>query len=293
MRAGAGAVEDFHLPLRKMGVELVVDYPKDELGQKGEYEDLILVDGNWYVNWMPESLITGGKDLLAHHDAVEAAENAVYIATKGRKKPTVKQLREAREAAAFLATADEAKRPIQKRIEARTPYRMVAKGRPDRDGWQRFSYPDAAGMLAAPTTSMTRNSISVPAMLNASGRAVEALKHVQKYQWRTAQWRQHYGMRSLVESSNNHLKDPEKEDLGNKHKRRGRGFAYHYLASAFMAASSNMRSILTFVEEEARRVAAAGGAKLPRRRRRKDQHGEPLPRLTLDTSRTSPAPPGL
>jgi hypothetical protein len=99
-------------------------------------------------------------------------------------------------------------------------------------------------------------------------------------------------MRSLVESSNNHLKDPEKEDLGNKHKRRGRGFAYHYLASAFMAASSNMRRILTFVEEEARKVAAAGGAKLPRRRRRKDQHGEPLPRLTLDTSRTSPAPPG-
>jgi hypothetical protein len=284
----AAKVEDFQLPIRKMGIELVVDYPKNQLGKQGEHEDLILVDGNWYVNWMPEHLISGGKELLAHFEAAEAAESAIRHANHQGNKATLKERREAKEGTQYLANALKVEKPIQSRIEARTPYRMTAKGRPDSDGWQRFTYPDPEHMLHNPSTSAKRGSISIPPMLNVKGDAVEPLKHLQKYQWRVRQWREHYGMRSLVESSNNHLKDPDKEDLGNKHKRRGRGFAYHYLACAFMAASSNLRRILTYIQEEAKNVAAAGGSKLPRRRRRKDPRGIPLPRLVPSESLSPP-----
>jgi hypothetical protein len=42
-----GRVETFHIPARKAGVELVIDYKTKDLGLQGHYEDLILVDGNW------------------------------------------------------------------------------------------------------------------------------------------------------------------------------------------------------------------------------------------------------
>jgi hypothetical protein len=55
-----------------------------------------------------------------------------------------------------------------------------------------------------------------------------------------------YGMRSLVESSRKMLMEAGREDIANKRKRSGRGYAFRYLAAALAAASTNLRKIESF-----------------------------------------------
>lgn len=105
----------------------------------------------------------------------------------------------------------------------------------------------------------------------------QPVKKHQKFPHESETWRAHYGMRSLVELSNKLIKDANAEDLGNKGKRSGRSFAFHHLASALAAASSNIRRIIRFSKEESKRIATNP----TRTRRRTDVHGEPLPRQEL------------
>ncbi|TFC58028.1 hypothetical protein E3O62_10995 [Cryobacterium sp. TMT2-15-1] len=53
---------NFHIPVRQRGCELVIDYKKPDLGLQNQWRDLILVDGNWYVTWMPQDLIDAAKN---------------------------------------------------------------------------------------------------------------------------------------------------------------------------------------------------------------------------------------
>jgi hypothetical protein len=81
-------------------------------------------------------------------------------------------------------------------------------------------------------------------------------------------------MQSLVELSNKLMKDYRAEDLGIAAKRSGRGFAFHFLASALAAVSSNLRRLRAFFVADATRA----GGKLERLRRRKDAAGIALSR---------------
>lgn len=183
----------------------------------------------------------------------------------------------------------------------REPYRLIAKGRPDADGYQRFTYPPRGTYLAEdpvtgkPVKPVTRTSITIPMLIpdtpsedekdKNEGTKVknegkkdkkkknQPIKHLQKFPRLSRDWKDHYGMRSLVESSNKLLKDPSAEDLGNTAKRSGRGYAFQYLVSTLASASSNLRRIFTFLVEEAKR---SSGGKLERVRRRKDEQGKTL-----------------
>ncbi|MGY4856836.1 hypothetical protein [Cryobacterium sp. AP23] len=246
--------QNFQIPARKLGVELVIDYKHPDLGQQGFYEDLILVDGNWYVKWMPKRLITATRDFR-----------------KG------------------LISEDEE----QACVASRSAYRMTPKGLPDADGYQRFSYPTPGYMAIDPLTGarvkpVTRSSLTVPTCIP-SGKAAdmgqqknEPIKHVQKYPFRSPEWQDQYHMRPLVESSHKLMKDVGAEDLGNPAKRSGRGFAFQYLASTIAAVSSNIRRIFTFFKTDAERTS---GGKRYRSRRRKGPDEAPLLR--------PPEPPSL
>lgn len=109
----------------------------------------------------------------------------------------------------------------------------------------------------------------------------QPLKHVQKFPYLSPEWQRHYGMRNLVESQNKLIKHGNHEDLGNKSKRSGRGYAFHYLVSTLAVVSSNLRRIRTIFQSEAKRI----GPSKQRSRRRADERGAPL-------SRVSAASPG-
>jgi hypothetical protein len=226
--------DNFQRPLRLAGHEFVFDYKKVDHGQQDHYEDLILVDGFWYVRWMPVDLITAWADWRYGRISYEAAA---------------------------------------KLSAARAPYAMKPRGRPDADGFQRFTYPLAGTYLAIdPATHKrvkptTARSLTVPM-------TTKGLKHLQKYPYRSPAWLGHMGMRSLVESSNKTLKEGNFEDLNNIGKRSGRGFAFQYLAATLAAVSSNLRKISQFFIAEATTLA---GGKLTRQRRRKGPDNQLLP----------------
>lgn len=175
---------------------------------------------------------------------------------------------------------------------------MTAKGRPDKDGFQRFTYPDPKTYKAIDpltkkaATPSDRTSITIPLLVpegklsgkSKSDKKGQPIKHIQKFAYGLEEWQRYYGMRSLVELSNKLMKDYRAEDLGVAAKRSGRGFPFHFLASALAAASSNLRRLRAFFVADATRA----GGKLERLRRRKDAAGISLPRTRLHISAAPP-----
>lgn len=54
--------EDFQLPARALGYQLVLDYKIDQLGLQGTHQGMIQVGGAYYCPAMPEPLINATKD---------------------------------------------------------------------------------------------------------------------------------------------------------------------------------------------------------------------------------------
>jgi hypothetical protein len=283
-------IDNFHIPARLLGCELVIDYKKTDLGVKGYFEDLILVDGNWHVNWMPQDLINASGALPLLEEEVDKARGVIIKAANQDKPLDDEQRKEVDSAQETLDDIPRREKVALKQIENREPYRMVPKGIPDKDGFQRFSYPEPSGPVVKPPVPLTRKTITVPMRIpegtgpKKSNKA-QPIKFIQKFPYQTEAWAGHYGMRNLVESSNNHMKLSSAEDIGNRRKRSGRGFAFHYLAMALAAVSSNLRRIVTFFEAEAER---AQGGKLQRARFRKDHQGTSLARATEAEAQAPP-----
>ena len=95
-----------------------------------------------------------------------------------------------------------------------------------------------------------------------------AVKHLQKFAYKSKEHREHFGMRSLVESANKTLKGKNVEDLANVSKRSGRGFA-----ATLAAVSSNLRKTYDFFVKAAELDLSE---KLSREHRRKEATGTPL-----------------
>lgn len=295
------AIENFHIPAAAAGVDLVIDYKKIDLGIQSHYEDLILVDGSWYVNWMPTRLIDASKELRDVEIAVEDAKSVLYYeahpSTKAPKQSDAAKQLEAELLARETLSASVGKlESLSVRLGNREPYRMIAKGRPDGDGFQRLSYPPRQNMLVQPTNHpITVTSITVPSILPfneavAAGKTsvrktraesesdvrskAQPIKFTQRFPYKSPQWHAHYGMRNLVEASNSLLKTAPHGDIENTAKRSGRGYAATYIALTFAVVASNLKRIVTFFVAEATRIE--DNVIKGRSRRRKDSLGRPL-----------------
>ena len=301
------AIENFHIPAAAAGVDLVIDYKKTDLGLQSHFEDLILVDGSWYVNWMPQRLIDASKELQAIETAIDGANSVLHHeahpTTRAPKlTDAAKQLKAELLAKAVLSTSSEKLVSLEVRLANRELYRMVAKGRPDRDGFQRLTYPPREKMLVQPPDHPVTTSITVPAILPfneavATGKTstrktrtertpdaktkAQPIKFTQRFPYKSPQWRAQYGMRNLVEASNSLLKTAAHGDIENTAKRSGRGYAATYIALTFAVVASNLKRIVTFFVAEATRIE--DNIIRERSRRRKDSLGRPLPKA---------APPG-
>lgn len=167
---------------------------------------------------------------------------------------------------------------FEKRIQSRQKYRMTPKGRPDKQGFQRFSYPEPGTYLAIDRAtnkpvnarSLSRGSITIP--VDAGGER-PAVKHLQKFSMGTPEHSAYYGMRSLIESSHSLVKDRKREDLANPHKRPTRGYAFQYLITVLASVSLNIRRIVRFFEATARQQSQH----MPKKRapRRRTESGLP------------------
>lgn len=106
---------------------------------------------------------------------------------------------------------------------------MIAKGRPDLDGYQRFTYPTESPVAQIPANG--KNSIMIPLMIpetttkstkpGGAKRRLQPITHLQRFAYKSDEWSNYYGMRNLVEASNSRFKDSGQADLGNPKKRSG------------------------------------------------------------------------
>lgn len=229
------------------------------------------------------------------------ARRTLFDAQHFRRKSDTKDAelqriaKDERDATNLLAEAAEVLPSLRERFAMREPYRMIPYGRRDADGYQRFRYPPVNKMLAKPSTKPETATVSVPPVLPfnkkvAAGKQItrkdsdesddvhsklQPIKHAQRYPYRSSDWAEYYGMRSLVEGSNSLLKNADHGDVENATKRSGRGYAATYLATAYAVVASNLRRIATFFRAEADRLELT--KRKHRTRRRTDHFGKPLP----------------
>lgn len=234
----------FQNEIRKLGFRGVFNHSgKRKPGKDATICDAVLVDGYLFVKWMPRHLMTSTGD---------------YAAGRITKKLHIAH------------------------IESRKQYALTPHGRPDEDGFQRFTYPKLAGlMLFDPATGarlkrtpkLTSQSLTIGPD---SPEAMRVIKNLSAVQYYTEEWHAWFGLRNRAEENNLWFKSDAATDIGNPEKRRARGYAYNFLTAGLAAAVSNMRRIVSHLEAEASTVVDRPTL---RARRRVDIDGKPLERL--------------
>ena len=234
----------FQNEIRKLGFRGVFNHSgKRKPGKDATIGDAILVDGYLFVKWMSRELITSTGD---------------YAAGRITKEQHIAH------------------------IGARRQYALKSHGRPDEDGFQRFTYPRLAGlMLFDPATGArlkrTPKLASQSLTLGPdSPEAMRVIKNLSAVQYYTEEWRAWFGLRNRAEENNLWFKSDAATDIGNPEKRRARGYAYNFLTAGMAAAVSNLRRIVSHLDAEASMVVDRSTL---RARRRVDVDGNPLEHL--------------
>ncbi|UOR01542.1 hypothetical protein MUN77_15660 [Leucobacter allii] len=147
--------EHFLGPVRRLGFETVFDYRYDQLGQNGydpDHEDVVLVDGTLYVNRMSEEIRQVSLWHAVATRRAEGAQNAERQSTRRRGKIATKQAQSSRTPKEIRVN------PLTRQpytlaerdaiMKQREPYAMIRHGRPDKDRYQRFKFPDPRNYIA-------------------------------------------------------------------------------------------------------------------------------------------------
>lgn len=239
----------FQEPIRRFGFEAAYTYRDNQLGVNGHDPNnpyVIIVDGTPYVNRMRE----------------EARQISRLHAMKANNPVTGKPY--------TLGERNEI-------MATREPYRLKAITGIDADGYQRFRYPDPSTYLAFdPATGKPTEDVPRQKTVRFN-LAPELIRHLQKYPWQSEVWKDIYGQRNQVESSNKILKDRSGPNLGDRGNRQSRGFAFTYLITMLGAASANITRIVAGIKKLAKQTADLSPTK-QRPRHRTDGEGKPLPR---------------
>jgi hypothetical protein len=221
-RAYSGALSTvFHLPVRAMGFELVIDYRVDQLGRQANSHGAVLVEGAWYCPGTPEALVSATIDLRA--GAIDAD---TYRA----------------------------------RIDARRAYQLRRKSGPDADGYERFVCPaqgarpkvrcELRPASLAVIGARTVNPPTSPPLL-CSQHAITiapdvAARHAQSFAYGSEEWARHYAtLRNTIEGWNGFVKDPAHEALAQPARRRVRGIAAQSIFVTLLIVAANLRKIDT------------------------------------------------
>lgn len=242
---------DFQGPIRRLGIETAYDYKVTDLGPQGHVpgHPVIIVDGVPYVNRMPEKFV------------MITRWYAQGIIDPNTGEPYTAQVR-------------------NEILIAREAYRMKAKDLPDKDGHQRFTYPNPRGYIAfdpvtgKPTKDQPTGTVTL-------GLDHEVIKHLQKHPWMSPKWNAAYHQRSQVETSNKRLKEASGEHIDDPKLRTGRGHTYTYLMCIIATVIGNLRRIakgITTVHTAPPTIRA---------RRRRDTNGTRLPHHTQTIAATT------
>jgi hypothetical protein len=233
----------FHLPVRAMGFDLVVDYRIDQLGRQANSHGAVMVEGTWYCPSMPEVLVNATIDLRA--GSIDAATYAA-------------------------------------RIGARADYALRRKSGPDADGYERFMCPaggDRPKVRCALRTPSLKElgrrtvltpPLEPPALCRQSAITIApdvGARFAQSLSFGSEQWARHYAtLRNTIEGWNAFAKDSAHEALSEPARRRVRGIAAQGILVTFLYVAANLRKIDTYEKHAADRDAIEARKRARRRR---------------------------
>jgi hypothetical protein len=256
--------EDYQIPLRRLGYDLVGDYNKTQLGKDSgaEYEGAIQVEGSWYCPSMPTGLV-----------------NATKLYRAGTITHTT----------------------WRKRITQRRKYMFRPKEKPDAEGRVPWMCP-ARGPGATALCPLVETCSSTPDQLtpvakppapNKQGKActnktsitipiTAGAKHAQAMQHESDEWRVIYKSdRNTIEGTNGFFKDSAKEAVGDAGRRRLRGIAAQQLSICLLFVTVNLRKIQKFRDELVNHTPAdqqvRAGRKLAVRKQRRSRDDRQAP----------------
>jgi hypothetical protein len=268
-RAYTNAVaNDFQLPARALGYDLVLDYRDDQLGIQGSCAGAVLIEGTFYCPCVPPRLANA---------TVAYRANRIDSDT------------------------------WQAHLEARGDYQLRPKSRPDAEGHLRMLCPASDGAPTArcelkprsiertdtsvtrilvvdavrgsPPTVCTQQSVTIPP------EAVAKLRQTLPYG--TPEWAAIYHrLRNGVEGLNGIAKDGAYSAIGDPTRRRIRGIAAQTLFIALALTATNLNQIISFLNKSSEQPD--GARRKPRKRRR---HTAPLADWAPNIAEQSGAPP--
>lgn len=260
--------ENFQLPARALGYDLVLDYREDQLGIQGSYAGALLIEGAWYSPGIRQELI----DATIDHRAGRIDEGT-----------------------------------YRARIEARRAFRMRPKGAPDEEGHVRYLCPASDGAPTArcdlkqnsvnpKTAGLTRVIVTdalsthpppVCAQQSVTIPPEAGAKLFQKPHYGSPEWHARYStLRNANEGVHGVLKDGAHSALDDPERRRIRGVAAQTIFTAFIAMAANLRAITSFLRHA--RPDPDGTLRRYRKRRRQT---DSLQKWHPETAQRSGAPP--
>lgn len=243
-----GMPEDFHGPITMLGHKLVFDYRKDTLGITEPHKNFIQVEGQWYLNVMPDALINAYAVKLAVETEIKKALDAPKITKEQR--------------AELKAKEDTAETIFRARMAQRRNYRLTPKGKPDTNGQQRYHMPNPANYVnVSKLTGQILPTITVKTVTIPMDKGI---KHAQVLVHRSPEWTAVYGMRNVVEGTNAFVKDSAYENVADPGRRRARGNTFAYLAVTMGLVSANLRKIFNFINQAASPVKLTAKTRLNR-----------------------------
>jgi hypothetical protein len=233
----------FHLPVRAMGFDLVVDYRVDQLGRQANSHGAVMIEGTWYCPSMPEALVNATIDLRSG-----LIDQATY----------------------------------RLRIEARADFALRRKSGPDRDGYERFTRPAqgavpkvrcelrASSLQALGKRTVPEPPLDSPALCRQGSITIApdvGVRCLQSLAFGSESWSRLYAtLRNTIEGWNAFSKDPAHEALAQPARRRVRGIAAQGIFVAMLYVAANLRKIETYKDQMEHRDELEARKRARRRR---------------------------
>lgn len=258
--------EEYQIPLRLLGYDIVTDYNDDQLGENSgaEFEGAMQVEGAWYCPSMPADLVSATVDLRAG-----TIDNRTWRERIRQRRQYLLRAKEKPDAKGRVPMMCPARGPG---ATALCPLVDVGCGTAATDVLTPITNPPDEAHQGLICTNKT--SVTIPVKAGA--------KHSQTLQYGSDDWELVYKSdRNHIEGTNGFFKDSSKEGVSEAGRRRIRGLAGQQLALCFLYVTVNLRKIQKFRDEYVNYTPAERAdraeRKLEVRARRKARKDRPAP----------------
>lgn len=239
--------DDFQLPARAMGYDVVLDYRADQLGIQGSYSGALMIEGAWYSPGIPQTLI----DATIDYRSGKIDETMWKTRIEARRAYRLRvheqladgQIKMMCPAAHLSPTA---------RCELKPASEI-----PKTKGKTRIHVTDA--LRANPPKICEQQTVNFPPDAGA--------KLWQPLQFGSPEWADtYYRLRNTIEGINGTAKDGSHSALDDPERRRVRGVAAQTIFTALLLFATNLQKIASFVAHAV--VDSDGVTRRPRKSRR-------------------------